>query len=323
MMMNDAEWPAVGVVGCGDHAVDVLVPSLRAAGFRIASVCARTAGFARRVAALHGIDRAHDDVTALAADPDIDAIVVAVPPDQMEPVLDVALRVGKPVYIEKPAAADEGAARRLSALATAESATTLVGYMKRFAPAYVGLADLMGTGSLGRPSLIRVRWAMGPFDRRPLDDWFLENAVHAIDLARWLGGDIGDLHARITTLEHQHVVLADGVGRNGVAVSLAMTTTGPWWSDNEEVEVFGMGSTARVRNAVELVHTGPNGVEHRTAPNFTIPVRRNATTTLAGFVPALEVFRAVVEGASSPYSLQEAVATLELAAEILVRAGCR
>lgn len=320
MSAGEAECASLnaGVIGCGAHAVNVLLPSLREAGLQVTALCARTPSVARRVASLHGVARRHTRVSELCADPDVDAVVVAVPPASMESVLDVVLRSGKPAYIEKPAAPDCLVADRLAALAEAEGATTMVGYMKRFAPAYRELARLVAEGEVGAPSLVRIRWAMGPFGPpRGLEDWFFENAVHAVDLARWLSAPIESLQVQISGHDGQHVVLATGLGRGGLAISLTMCTTGPWWSDNEEVEVFGMGKTARVRNAVEVVHVTDDGVEHRFAPNFTIPVRRNATTTLAGFVPALEAFADVVRGSRSPCDLGDAAATLRLAQSIL------
>lgn len=310
--------PKAGVIGCGAHVVNVLLPSLRDAGFRVSALCARTPGVAERLASLQGVDSAYTNASELCADAAVEAVVVAVPPASMEAVLEVVLRSGKPAYVEKPAAKDSATAGRLAALAEAQRATTMVGYMKRFAPAYRELARLVAVGEVGPPSLIRIRWAMGPFGGpRDLEDWFFENAVHAVDLARWLAGPIEDLQVQISGLDGQHVVLASGLGRGGMAVSLAMCTTGSWWSDNEEVEVFGIGKTARVRNAVELVHVADDGSERRLAPNFTIPVRRNATTTLTGFVPALEAFAGVVSGSPSPCDLGDAAATLDLASSIL------
>ena len=56
--------------------------------------------FARR----HGIPRAYDNVDALLADPEINAVYIATPPGSH---LEIALKVaaaGYPLYVEKPAA---------------------------------------------------------------------------------------------------------------------------------------------------------------------------------------------------------------------------
>jgi predicted dehydrogenase len=310
----------VAVVGAGAHAQDVIIPTLPAAGLVAVAVCARRLEHARTVAARFGIPAAHDSVEAACGA--ADAVLAAVPVDAFEPVLTTAIEARTPVFAEKPAAPSAAAARRLHALAQERGVPVLVGYMKRFAPAYQRLRESVGAPGFGTPSLVHVRWAMGPFaNGRPLDDWVVENAVHGIDLARHVAGDLQDLDVAVSGRPGEHVVLARAVTAAGTAVSLQLCTTGPWWHDNELVEVFGTGTAARVENATTLVLRDNDGPERRWSPNFTIPAPRNLTGELLGFAGALRAFAQLArDGGPSPCDLEDAARTLDVA-EAIVRAG--
>jgi predicted dehydrogenase len=163
---------------------------------------------------------------------------------------------------------------------------------------------------------------MGPFGgRRPLDDWLVENAVHAVDLARFLLGDV-ELHGiLVDNRAGEHVVLVHARGQNATPVALHLCTTGPWWHDNETVEIFGSGSSLLARNATEVVARWNDGPEQVWRPNFTIPVDRNLTGTLLGFAPALRAFAAPDDAQVPAPHLRDAAAVLALVEQFVDAAG--
>jgi predicted dehydrogenase len=305
------------VIGTGGHVQNVLLPTLAAAGLVPVAIAGRRFEQTRAVAQRHGISMPCETVAEACSK--ADAVVVAVPVDAFESVLDIAIAAGKPIFTEKPAAPDAATARRLHARATAASVPVVVGYMKRFAPAYVRLRDHLSSPDFSGPSLVHVRWTMGPFgDGRPLDDWITENAVHGIDLARFFAGDLHALDIDVSGGPGRYVVLARARAAHGEAVSLQMATTGPWWHDNELVEVLGIGSSARVKNATTFVVRPSNGPEQRWGPNFTIPVPKNLTGELLGFAGVLRAFSQLVrEGGPSPCDLEDAACTLDIAGAII------
>jgi predicted dehydrogenase len=163
---------------------------------------------------------------------------------------------------------------------------------------------------------------MGPFGNdRPLDDWVTENAVHGIDLVRFLVGEIHALDVDVSGGPGEYVVLARARAANGGPVSLQLATTGPWWHDNEFVEVLGLGSSARVENATTFVVRTSDGPEQRWGPNFTIPVAENLTAELLGFAGALRAFAQIVRyDGQSPCNLEDAARTLDVA-DAIIAAG--
>jgi predicted dehydrogenase len=307
----------VGFVGAGNHVREVLLPAAVAAGLHPRAVVARTVTSAEAAAAPYGA-RVFADVEELVRSPEIDAVVVAVPPDQSAGVTSAVIAAGKPCYVEKPAAMSSARAGQLAELADERDCRVQVGYMKRYAPAYLRLFEARDHKDMGPLSLVSIRWAMGPFGGgRELADWLTENAVHAFDLARYLLGDIRIENILTRRSAGEHVVLVHGIGERGTPLALQLCTTGPWWHDNETVEVFGHGSSLLARNATELTFRRNDGPEEVWRPNFTIPVDRNLTGTLLGFTPALKAF---AEPGTAPIpapTLRDAAAVLALVEEVL------
>lgn len=305
------------VIGTGGHVQNVLLPALATAGLVPVAIAGRRFEQTRIVAQHFGIPSPCETVAEACAT--ADAVVVAVPVDAFESVLNVAIDAGKPIFAEKPAAPNATTARRLHARSTAAAVPVVVGYMKRFAPAYVRLREHLSSPDFRGPSLVHVRWTMGPFgNERPLSDWITENAVHGIDLARFLAGDLRALDVDVSGAPGEYVVLVRARGARGGAVSLQLATTGPWWHDNEFVEVLGIGSSARVENATTFVVRPSDGPEQRWGPNFTIPVPANLTAELLGFAAALRAYAQILrDGGPSPCDLEDAARTLDVAEAII------
>jgi myo-inositol 2-dehydrogenase/D-chiro-inositol 1-dehydrogenase len=121
-------------------------------------------------------------------DPGVDAVVVASPDPSHA---DLALRcmdAGKPVLVEKPLATSvEDARRVVERQRQLGKQLVQVGFMRRYDPAHLAVADAIRAGSIGRPLLFRG-WHRNPLsDPRPSSlDVLVQSAVHDFHSARWL-----------------------------------------------------------------------------------------------------------------------------------------
>lgn len=95
-----------------------------------------------------GIDL-RDDYTALLADDNIDAIVLATPHTQHAEQIIAAAKAGKPVFAEKPLTLDAADARRAADAMNAAGLPLCVGFNRRFLPAMQKLQKLVADGTLG------------------------------------------------------------------------------------------------------------------------------------------------------------------------------
>src|SRR5689334_11573991 len=94
---------------------------------------------------------AYQNIDALLADPDIDAVDLCLPTDLHEPVTQAALRAGKHVLVEKPMALDGASADRMIAEAARAGRILMTAQVLRFWPEYMALREAVRGGELGAP----------------------------------------------------------------------------------------------------------------------------------------------------------------------------
>src|SRR5438874_9568406 len=82
----------IGCIGAGFIMRDCHLVAYRQAGFNPVAIASRDPERARAVAARHGIPRAHRSYAELLADPAVEVLDVAVPPDAQPALLREAVR---------------------------------------------------------------------------------------------------------------------------------------------------------------------------------------------------------------------------------------
>ncbi len=133
---------------------------------------------------------------------DVEIVLVATSNDALVETCLAAVRAGKHVLVEKPAARN---VQELEALIAAEQAYGVqvrVGFNHRYHPALLKAHDLFLAGELGELMFIRGRYGHG--GRKGYErEWranpaisgggeLIDQGVHMIDLARWFLGDFAE-----------------------------------------------------------------------------------------------------------------------------------
>ncbi|HEX8080498.1 MAG TPA: Gfo/Idh/MocA family oxidoreductase [Jatrophihabitans sp.] len=312
----------IGVIGCGRHATSVLHPALVHLGFDLAAICARRLSSAQAAAAKFGGGVAYDDPAEMIRRENLEAVVACVPPQVYGRVIRQCVEARLPVFAEKPGAGGTVEASELAAFSADAGVPVMVGYMKRFAPAYRRARAAMADPLFGAPSLATFTFVMGDMGI-DFDSYLVDNPVHHLDLARYLLGELYDLHVtRGRSNGGRHALTVAARTDSGAVVSLQLGSTGSWQQHNESVEVFGAGSSVLIDNMDTCVLRPLEGPEQRWSPNYTIPHEANSTFTTMGFGPELTHFRDVVRGAEKCESdIASAARTLALIEEIRAQLG--
>jgi predicted dehydrogenase len=139
-----------------------------------------------------------------------DAVVVAATNDQLVPLTTLAVRAGKHVVVEKPAARRASELEPLVALAREKRVVVKVGFNHRFHPAAQKARAILDAGGCGDIMFIRGRYGHGGrigYDKEWRADpeksgggELIDQGVHLIDLARWfLGAELTDVQGRVET----------------------------------------------------------------------------------------------------------------------------
>lgn len=96
-----------------------------------------------------GIPHRHVGYDALAADPHVDAVYVAVPHTSHEDVALTAIAAGKAVLVEKPFAVNAAQAERMIDAARAAGVFLMEAMWVRFLPHQIALRDMQAEGKIG------------------------------------------------------------------------------------------------------------------------------------------------------------------------------
>ncbi len=184
----------VGVIGVGAmgrrHAENLSAPG---SGATLVAVADADPGAAQTVAGALGVTAT--TVDGLLADPRIDGVVIATPPETHADMIMAAAREGKDVLCEKPVAASVAEARRAQEEAIRHGIGVQTGFMRRYDPFYLETWERIRRGEIGRPVLFtgisrdREPPSRSYFTSPAAGNLFVESAGHDFDLVRWLMDD--------------------------------------------------------------------------------------------------------------------------------------
>ncbi len=151
----------VGIVGCGEAAQIMHLPSLRFLSdlFDVIAVCDVSRTVAERVGEDWNVPVRLVDHAAAVTLEEVDVILVATPDAHHSVVALEAIAAGKHVLVEKPLCLT---VREADAIAAAQERTGVVvqvGYMRRYAPAF--LEAVRAVAGLGEIRLARVQHVLG------------------------------------------------------------------------------------------------------------------------------------------------------------------
>ena len=152
-----------GFVGCGDVTERKSGPAFSMVeGSKVVAVMSRSAEKARSYAENHGVHRWYTDAQALIDDPEVNAVYIATPPSSHATYAIMAMKAGKPVYVEKPLAASYDDCARVNRISEQTGVPCFVAYYRRYLPYFQRVKDIIDQGAIGRIINVQVRFAVPP-----------------------------------------------------------------------------------------------------------------------------------------------------------------
>lgn len=166
-----------GILGCGDVTEVKSGPALqKAPRSRVASVMRRDGAKAADYARRHNVGHWTDDADALLADPDINAIYIATPPNSHADYAIRALTSGKHVLVEKPMALNSEECDAIETAVKATQGKFCVAYYRRALPRFERLREIVQGGDLGRVISVEARQFTRP-GSHSAQPWKTEPAI--------------------------------------------------------------------------------------------------------------------------------------------------
>jgi len=251
----------VGIVGC-NYGGKVLLPAFRTDAR--CEVVALAGTDAKRTAELAGrlnVARGLGDWRLLVEDSAVTAVAIAVPPDLQPEIARHALALGKPVFVEKPLAADLAGAKAMLVAAQQSGRPTIVDFNFPELRSWQRAKAIVAQGMLGRLRHAVATWNVeNAATRLRLKSWktqpqggggVLGNFVsHCLYYLEWLCGPISGLCGRTFVLPDGEtqgsVALALGFG-SGAGGSLQMSCAS-YLGSGHRIELYGEDGTLVLAN---------------------------------------------------------------------------
>src|SRR5262245_29513931 len=185
----------IGCLGAGFIMRDCHLVAYAQAGFNPVAIASRDPARARAVADQHGIPTVHATYQELLADPQVEVLDVAVPPDVQPSLIRAAVAHKgrlRGILAQKPLAMSVAEARGCVEACAAAGVTLAVNQNMRYDQSVRALKDLLGRGWLGEPVLATVEMRAVPHwmpwsQRLPSLATFIMSVHHLDTFRYWFG----------------------------------------------------------------------------------------------------------------------------------------
>jgi predicted dehydrogenase len=168
----------IAVVGTGDWGANLVRNFANLPGTRLVAVCDADPKRLAKTAGQYPGAKAYADVAQVAADPEVQGVVVAASAVSHYPLAKALLEAGKDVYVEKPLTLEVEHAETLCRMAKEKGRILMVGHLLLYHPGVQYLKQSVTSGSIGdllyvysqRVNLGKVRkdenalWSFAPHD---------------------------------------------------------------------------------------------------------------------------------------------------------------
>ncbi len=151
--MESLRW---GMIGCGDVTEKKSAPSFnKINGSSLHGVTSRNISKAAAYAERHLVPKVYDSASELVKDPEISAVYVATPPSSHAAYAIMAMRAGKPVYVEKPMAADYKGCVEMNRVSAETGMPLFVAYYRRSMSYFLKVKELLLKKAIGKLLMVQ------------------------------------------------------------------------------------------------------------------------------------------------------------------------
>jgi predicted dehydrogenase len=254
----------VGIVG-SNYGRTVLLPAFRTeARCEVVALAGTDAARTAELARAADIARGVGDWRALVEDRAVEAVAIAVPPDRQAEVARRALDLGKPVFAEKPLAADLAGAQGMLESARSSGKPTIVDFNFAELPSWRRAKSMLDEGAVGRLRHAVVTWNVeNKAIRLRLESWktrsdggggLLGNFVsHCFYYLEWLCGRISGVSGRVFPLPDRDAECSIALAlafASGAGGSLQMSCASLLGSGHR-IELYGDDGTLVLANPTD------------------------------------------------------------------------
>lgn len=302
--MKEIGW---GFIGCGEVTEKKSGPAFNEVpGSHVVAVMSRNAEKAESYAKRHNIKKWYTDPLELINDPEINAIYIATPPSSHATFAIMAMKAGKPVYIEKPLAASYEDCARINRISELTGVPCFVAYYRRYLPYFQKVKQIIQSGAIGTPANVQIRFSVPPRDldykSNGLLPWrlqpdiagggyFYDLAPHQLDLIQDIFGVITRAHGYCSNMaklyKAEDTISACFYFENGLPGSGSWCFVGHQSAKEDRIEVIGekgmLSFSVYNYSPIQLVTSeGRSSIVVPNPPYVQLPIIRSVIEHLQG-----------------------------------------
>jgi predicted dehydrogenase len=209
----------VGIIGTGAVAQACHIPGYAAAkNCELVAFADPDAKIRKEVMSKWAFPRQYTDHKEMLANEELDVVSICTPNIFHKPIAIDCIGKVPIILLEKPIATNLADGLAIAAAVKKHGTRMMVGFSHRFHAYNHAAKAALDKGSIGRPFMIRIRFAhTGPMPGWAKTDWFynpklsgggamLDMAIHAFDLARYYLGPITAVMGKAATLRKKIAV---------------------------------------------------------------------------------------------------------------------
>lgn len=285
----------------------------------------RSLASAEKAAKALGADRYYADLDNMLQDESLDAVLICVEPEEQASLTIRCIEAGIAVFVEKPLGMSADEAREVSAASEEHGVAVMVGFMKRFAPAYQRLAELIADRDrFGRILTIDASFSFPPWTTELRVDSFLQQgAIHMLDILLAMFGAV-TVEAGQSNSRGSEIGLAYTLRfAHGAVATLNLSGTQAREDTFERIAVVATKGWAEADNlgVVNYRFDGQNGTtQEEWDTHLTVPEQTEQARALCkeGFYGEAKHFLERVAANEMPKSsAAENIATMQLCDEMI------
>ena len=226
--------PKIAIVGAGSLSTRRIYPNIGAGGGELVGACDLEKEKAEQNARRFG-GRPYTEIQNMLEEERPDGVIICVGPQQHAELAPIVMRMGYPVYTEKPPAPSASAALEVARVSKETGLLCTTAFKKRYSVAYERAVDWLAKFDPSDRYSISIDYASAQYDNQSLRTKFLHDfAIHIIDLVGYLFGDVAQVFAFSRGLDAYAVSLKFVSGAVG---SLNLNCGRSFSVPTEEVEI--------------------------------------------------------------------------------------
>lgn len=240
-------------VGMGNHSIHNLYPVLDFLRIDLKYIVTKSTKNAQLIDTHFPHSTGTNDFDHVLKDSEISGVFICTQAKHHFQLVKQALEAGKNVFVEKPPCLTESELNQLIAIEKKSTASCLVGFQKRYAPANLKLKD-----NLKNVHSYNYKYLTGSY---PEGDPIIDLFIHPIDFVSYAFG-AGEINSVVTKKEGngQISLFIHLTHQNGSIGSLELSSNYSWKNPSEQLSVNTKKGIFTVINSNELSFEAKDGL---------------------------------------------------------------